>query len=100
MPVSSSRSPSRQRMTDRPFRPTTLPAMPRAVVISRTDCMQSVLLITTARGMAGKVVGRNGLSVIRWRLGERELDTGIRFHTRDDHNEFLTRSTTIHQENS
>ena len=62
--------------------------------------MQSVLQITTARGMAGKVVGRNGLSVIRWRLGERELDTGIRFHTRDDHNEFLTRSTTIHQENS
>ncbi|MBT1003734.1 hypothetical protein KIH31_14100 [Paenarthrobacter sp. DKR-5] len=30
------------------------------------------------RGMAGKFVEKDGLLVVRWRLGERELDTGFR----------------------
>ncbi len=31
-----------------------------------------------APGLAGKVVGEGGLLVLRWRLGEAELDTGFR----------------------
>jgi hypothetical protein len=30
-----------------------------------------------APGLAGKVVGRGGLLVVRWRLGDHELDTGL-----------------------
>ena len=31
-----------------------------------------------APGLAGKVVGEGGLLVLRWRLGDTELDTGLR----------------------
>lgn len=31
-----------------------------------------------APGLAGKVVGEGGLVVLRWRLGDAELDTGLR----------------------
>lgn len=40
--------------------------------------------VSRARGMAGKFVERDGLVVLRWRLGERELDTGIRTKLRAD----------------
>ncbi len=38
----------------------------------------SVEEIGTAPGMSGKFVGGSGLFVIRWRLGEHRLDTGLR----------------------
>ncbi len=37
-----------------------------------------LLGVGRAAGMAGKVVGRDGLVVLSWRLGDRVLDTGIR----------------------
>jgi len=38
-----------------------------------------------APGLAGKVVGAGGLLVIRWRLGEVEVDTGFRADDKSDY---------------
>ena len=38
----------------------------------------AILAARLAPGLAGKVVGAGGLLVIRWRLGDAELDTGFR----------------------
>jgi hypothetical protein len=38
-----------------------------AIVSARTD-----------KALAGKVLGTNGLLVVRWRLGDHELDSGLR----------------------
>lgn len=40
--------------------------------------MESVRTAGTARGMAGKVMGTEGLLVITWQLGDSTLDTGFR----------------------
>ena len=34
--------------------------------------------VRLAPGLAGKVVGEGGLLVVRWRLGDAEVDTGLR----------------------
>jgi hypothetical protein len=38
----------------------------------------SIIDVRLAPGLAGKVIGVGGLLVVRWRLGDDELDTGIR----------------------
>lgn len=48
-----------------------------------------VAAVTTAPGMVGKWVGGDGLLVIRWRLGDALLDTGIRLDGRADHDRLL-----------
>jgi len=39
---------------------------------------ESIIDARLAAGLAGKVVGAGGLLVIRWRLGDAELDSGLR----------------------
>lgn len=39
---------------------------------------ESILDAKTAKGMAGKVMGTDGLLVITWRLGSVDVDTGFR----------------------
>ncbi|HWC82490.1 MAG TPA: transporter [Pseudonocardiaceae bacterium] len=41
------------------------------------------------KGMAGKVMGIDGLLVIRWRLGEYELDSGVRGDDKDVYGDWL-----------
>ncbi|MBP2330161.1 hypothetical protein JOF56_010546 [Kibdelosporangium banguiense] len=43
----------------------------------------SVVGARTDRAIAGKVMARDGLLVVRWRLGEHELDTGFRGDDKD-----------------
>ncbi|MET0233467.1 MAG: transporter [Kibdelosporangium sp.] len=43
----------------------------------------SVVSARTDRAIAGKVMARDGLLVVRWRLGEHELDTGFRGDDKD-----------------
>lgn len=46
--------------------------------------------VTTAPGIAGKVMGQaDGILIIRWRLGASELDSGIRADDRDEQAEFI-----------
>jgi hypothetical protein len=52
----------------------------RGVAIAREELAGA----SRASGIAGKVVERDGLAVITWRLGETELDSGVRLkHARD-----------------
>ncbi|TLW94394.1 transporter [Saccharomonospora piscinae] len=39
---------------------------------------ESVISVGTAKGMAGKVMGTDSLLVFTWRIGDVELDTGLR----------------------
>lgn len=45
----------------------------------------TVLDARTAPGIAGKVMGRDGLLVVRWRLDGHEFDTGFRADDKDDY---------------
>jgi hypothetical protein len=46
----------------------------------------SIVAIRTERGIAGKVVSRHGILVIRWRLPSgTEIDTGFRADNRDEY---------------
>ncbi len=46
----------------------------------------SLIAIRTERGIAGKVVSRHGILVIRWRLPSgTEIDTGFRANNRDEY---------------
>jgi hypothetical protein len=45
-----------------------------AIFVPRTAFVEARL----AAGLAGKVMGEGGLLVVRWRLGEAELDTAFR----------------------
>lgn len=47
--------------------------------------------VTTARKMAGKVMGTDGLLVITWRLGDELLDTGFRGDDMDVYPEWTSR---------
>ncbi|WP_232820388.1 hypothetical protein [Brachybacterium sp. YJGR34] len=47
--------------------------------------------VTSAPGMAGKFIGGDGLLVLRWRLGDQLLDTGLRLARRADHDLLLSR---------
>ncbi|MGP9537095.1 PH-like domain-containing protein [Brachybacterium sp. AOP43-C2-M15] len=51
----------------------------------------AVTELTSGPGMAGKFIGGDGLLIIRWRLGDRLLDTGLRLHRRADHDLLLSR---------
>lgn len=55
---------------------------------------RSISDVAPAPGMSGKVIGGDGLVVVRWRLGPRELDTGLRLRSRSDHDLLLTRKDT------
>jgi len=46
--------------------------------------------ITSGPGMAGKFIGGDGLLVLRWRLGDQLLDTGLRLARRADHDLLLS----------
>ncbi|MGO2310788.1 PH-like domain-containing protein [Brachybacterium tyrofermentans] len=47
--------------------------------------------VTAGPGMAGKFVGGDGILILRWRLGDQLLDTGLRLARRDDHDLLLSR---------
>ncbi len=51
--------------------------------------LADVLSVHTAPGQAGKWVGGGGLLVIRWRLGQTELDTGFRLDRAEDQTRLL-----------
>ena len=52
--------------------------------------VKDLVEVTTAPGIAGKVMGQeDGILIIRWRLGDTELDSGIRADDRDEQAEFL-----------
>lgn len=51
----------------------------------------SVDSVDSAPGMVGKFIGGDGLLVIRWRLGDQLLDTGLRLARRADHDLLLSR---------
>jgi len=52
--------------------------------------VQDLVGVTTAPGIAGKVMGQaDGILIIRWRLGGVELDSGIRADDPDEQAEFL-----------
>lgn len=50
----------------------------------------SLAEITSGPGMAGKFVGGDGLLILRWRLGDQLLDTGLRLQRRADHDLLLS----------
>ena len=47
--------------------------------------------VLSGPGMAGKFIGGDGLLIIRWRLGDQLLDTGLRLARRADHDLLLSR---------
>ena len=47
--------------------------------------------VTSGPGMAGKFIGGDGLLILRWRLGDQLLDTGLRLAQRSDHDLLLSR---------
>lgn len=51
----------------------------------------AVAELTSGPGMAGKFIGGDGLLIIRWRLGDQLLDTGLRLARRADHDLLLSR---------
>ncbi|GAA4527779.1 hypothetical protein GCM10023160_24580 [Brachybacterium paraconglomeratum] len=51
----------------------------------------AVTELTSGPGMAGKFIGGDGLLIIRWRLGDQLLDTGLRLARRADHDLLLSR---------
>jgi len=69
---------------------------PEGVLIDRNGAdpifvpVQDLLEVTTAPGIAGKVMGQpDGILIVRWRLGDTVLDSGIRADDRDAQTEFL-----------
>lgn len=55
---------------------------------------EDVETLAAGPGMAGKVVGGDGVLVLRWRLGERLLDTGVRLRDAAHHDLLLSRKET------
>lgn len=52
---------------------------------SFTIPVASLTASLTAPGMAGRWIGGEALVLLRWQLGEHELDTGLRLERREDH---------------
>jgi hypothetical protein len=50
---------------------------------------ESLVDARTDRAIAGKVMSRGGLLVVRWRLGAHELDTGFRGDDKDVYREWV-----------
>jgi len=63
----------------------------RTGAVSLTIPATAVDEVAAAGGMAGKFIGGDGLLVIRWRLGDQQLDTGLRLARRADHDLLLPR---------
>ncbi|WP_226832051.1 hypothetical protein [Brachybacterium sp. FME24] len=51
----------------------------------------SVDEVTAGPGIAGKFIGGDGILILRWRLGDQLLDTGLRLARREDHDLLLSR---------
>lgn len=51
--------------------------------------VESIVAARTDRALAGTVVGMDGLLVVRWRLGDHELDSGVRGDDRDSYGAWL-----------
>jgi hypothetical protein len=49
----------------------------------------------TDRALAGKAMGIDGLLVVRWRLGEHLLDTGVRGDDKDSYGEWIDAIRTL-----
>lgn len=54
-----------------------------------------IVLATTGTGMAGDVVEREGLAVIRWTLGEAQLDTGFRARSAEQQREVVAAAAAL-----
>lgn len=55
----------------------------------------ALLGVRRERGMVGKVVEREGLVVIRWQLGDTDLDTGLRVRRSEDRDRLVAAVTTL-----
>lgn len=69
---------------------------PEGIMLERSGAdpiwipQESIIAVRTERGIAGKVVARNAILVIRWRLPSgTEIDTGFRANNRDEYAEWL-----------
>ncbi len=52
--------------------------------------VKDLVEVTTAPGIAGKVMGQaDGILILRWRLGDVEVDSGIRADDRDEQAGFI-----------
>lgn len=51
----------------------------------------TIELLDAAPGMVGKFIGGDGVLIVRWRLGDHLLDTGLRLAQRCDHDLLLSR---------
>ena len=52
--------------------------------------IDSIVDIRRDRGLAGKVMGIEGLLVIRWKLGEHQLDSGVRGDDKDGYEDWIS----------
>ncbi|MGQ0837400.1 PH-like domain-containing protein [Actinokineospora sp.] len=65
--------------------------LPTGLLIDRTGASavwipaESVVDARTEAGIAGKVMGRDGLLVVRWRVADNQFDTGFRADDKDDY---------------
>jgi hypothetical protein len=50
---------------------------------------ESIVDVRRDRGMAGKVMGIEGLFVVRWKLGEHQIDSGVRGDDKDVYEEWI-----------
>ena len=50
----------------------------------------SIVDIRRDRGLAGKVMGIEGLLVVRWKLGEHQLDSGVRGDDKDVYEDWIS----------
>lgn len=74
----------------------TLTRYPEGIMLERVHAkpiwipQESITAIRTERGIVGKVVARNGILAIRWRLPMGvEIDTGFRANNRDEYSDWL-----------
>jgi hypothetical protein len=51
---------------------------------------ESLVGARTERALAGKAMGIDGLLVVRWQLGEHQLDSGVRGDDKDSYGEWIT----------
>jgi hypothetical protein len=58
----------------------------------------SVRAARTEAGIAGKVMGRDGLLVVRWAIGEHEFDTGFRADDKDDYDTWVPALSALNPE--
>jgi hypothetical protein len=83
-----------------------LELFPTGLLIDRTGATplwipaDAVADARTDRALAGKVMGIDGLLVVRWRLGDHELDSGFRGDDKDSYGEWVRalRDLAVHQD--